>query len=90
MNAFDGRFALNYIYPLAVAAYDEPWNAVESPALAGFQQVAEIRLDTPSPSFQVALGAAPSPGAQSMLSAMAKPKGAGSLPSRRRRAPPWR
>lgn len=81
MNAFDGRFALNYIYPLAAAAYDEPWNASASSALAGFEQVAEIRLDTKSPSFQVALGAAPSPGSQSMLSAMTKPKGAGSLAS---------
>ena|GEM_PF-923500 len=81
MNAFDGRFALNYIYPLAVAAYDEPWNSVASSVLAGFTQVAEIRIDTKSPSFQVALAANPSPGAHGLLSSMTKPKGAGSVPA---------
>jgi hypothetical protein len=79
MNACDHRFALNYVYPLAQAAYDEPWNAAANPVLANLTQVGEIRIDASSQSFLVAMAAAPSPGAQGLLSSMMKPKGAGSI-----------
>jgi hypothetical protein len=81
MDACDSRFAQNYIYPLALAAYDEPWNAAANPVLAPFTRVGEILLDTTSRSFQAAMAAVPSPGAHGLLSAMRKPKGAGSGPT---------
>lgn len=76
MDTCDSQFALNYIYPLAQAAYDEPWNAAANPLLSQFTQVGEILLDVSSQSFLVAMAAAPSSGAQSLLSAMLKPQGA--------------
>jgi hypothetical protein len=45
---FDGMFALNYILPLAQAAYSEPWNAARDPILDSFTQVQELFADESS------------------------------------------
>ncbi|WP_434390395.1 lipase family protein [Melittangium boletus] len=76
MDACDSRFALDYVYPVAHAAYDEPWNSASLPLLAGFTQVGEILLTPASPSFMAAQGAAPSAGSQKLLASMLKPRGA--------------
>ena len=79
-DPFDGRFALSHAYPLAVAAYNEPWNSQSDPVLATLTHVEEILVDTQSHSFARAMTEQPSPAAQDMLNAMLRPKGAGTPP----------
>lgn len=51
MNPFDGNFALNYVLPLAQAAYNEPWNSANNPILATFTQVQELLVDDTGPAL---------------------------------------
>ena len=81
MSDFDGLFALNYIYPLALTAYDDDWNAENNTVLAAFTNVGQILVDTASPSYQAALAANPSQESLDMLDRMLAPVGAGTPPS---------
>lgn len=81
MASFDGTFALDYAYPLAAAAYCEPWNAEGNAVLAAFTNVGELLVDTTSPSFAASASAGVSAGSQAMLNAMRRPQGAGLAPS---------
>jgi len=51
MLPFDGNFALDYVLPLAQAAYSEPWNAANNPTLATFTQVHELLVDDTGPAL---------------------------------------
>lgn len=51
MNPFDGNFALDYVLPLAQAAYNEPWNSANNATLATFTQVQELFVDDTGPAL---------------------------------------
>jgi len=74
MTAFDGLFAQNYVYPLAVQAYQPTFTLA-------YSNPGEIVVDTTSASYLTATAAAPSASAIEMLNTMLTPVGAGNVPT---------
>lgn len=79
MTPFDGNVALNYMLPLAQAAYNEPWNSANNATLAGFTQVQELLVDDTGPALLARAQIRKED--TSMLQEMLRPAGAGVRPS---------
>jgi hypothetical protein len=74
MTTFDGLFAQNYVYPLAVQAYQPTFTLA-------YSNPGEILVDTTSASYLAATAAAPSVSSIDMLGSMLRPVGAGNVPT---------
>lgn len=82
MIPFDGEFAQDTVLPLANTAYEPTWNQSGNAILAKFTDVTEILVDTQDEDFQrVSSSKKVSDNSVKALTAMRRPKGAGTPPT---------